>query len=662
MPSRERCARRAGQAAWFAVIVAVTTWPVPVRADEATTAQAQGVQTAVAPYIGSRDTLRQNLGAPLLSNAPLTGFDGRQFDAQLGCPGSAHYLEILAQPGASGDLSTVLVSQDLDLDGSMERQYTLPMAVSGVCADGIVTCQPGTWDQCQGWAWEAAGDGGLSLSHRGLTTLGGCYCINSHCGQNLAFSNLAQVLRSLGGGAAGAMMAANPLYAVSRAAVEGPVIRYYGQQLQGCNGATGTAWTSLRNNPAAILGTAQSLASGGDAVYRTVIDSPSATQRTTQRLSCDIHRRTALESLPPSAIIAHDGGDGAVRACTTPSCIELVLGRVGDDYWSGYCSVFEHSTRFVVLRPDRIRSATLVRAVWDDWIQVLNNDQLIWDGPRTGEGLFPPETAGACELSTSWNQYPNVDFTPLLKQGGAQEFKVRVSVAGGGEGYAYAQVLVDSLCDVHEWIDDGCQALAADAQCRLETQFTDGAETFRNYNPTGLRVLPSAQTLSDAVCSETVTRDWWHKRRTYLCDRPQNWDLAAAARRNAVVTGSASASGYRDERLVDGQWQSTTAGLALPSVPDVATCVRSCKTRRAVADVEVGLSGPAADGRRDALRFEERHYVCDANDVCPLEPGETLDTPCGCLSDFGEAASFMATVRMAGSDLKCSSGATSATP
>lgn len=661
MRPRPHDAHRA-QCHWVTLLLIMVAGSADADADVAAARQqAQSVNVVVAPTVGSREQLRRNLGSPLLSNAPLTGFDGRSFDAQLGCPSSAHFLEILAQPGATGDLTTVLVSQDLNVDGSVEQHYTLPMAVSGVCANGIVTCRPGTWQDCQGWAWQAEPQGGLSLEHRGTATLGGCYCINSHCGNNLAMSNLDQVLRSLGGGAAGAMMAANPLYAVSRAEVEGPVIRYYGQALRGCNGATGTAWTSLRNNPAAIPATAQALADGGDAAYRTIIESPSATQRETQRLSCDIYRRTSLESLPPSAIIAHDGGDGDVRACTTPGCIELVLGRVGDNYWGGWCDVFEHSVGFVVHRPDRIRSATLVRAVWDDWIQVLNDGQLIWDGPRTGEGLFPPETEGACELSTSWDQSPNVDFTPILKQGGRQDFKIRVSVAGNGEGFAYARVLVDSLCEVHEWVDDGCQALAADAQCRLASQMTDGVETWRNYNPTGLNVLPSTQVLSDSTCSESVTRDWWHKRRNYLCDRPQDWNLGAALHRNAVVTGSASSSGYRDERLVDGSWVSGSGGLTLPDTGATATCERACKTRRIVDDIDVGLSGPAAEGRDDVARYDVRHYVCDG-DTCPAGQGETVVSPCGCLSDFGEAANFMAVVRMAGSDLKCSSGATSSTP
>ena len=60
-------------------------------------------------------------------------------------------------------------------------------------------------------------------------------------------------------------------------------------------------------------------------------------------------------------------------------------------------------------------------------------------------GDFPPETGGECELSTSWDTNPGVDLTAQFTAGGMINFLIRVSVAGGGEGYARIRILYDPV-------------------------------------------------------------------------------------------------------------------------------------------------------------------------------------------------------------------------
>ena len=66
----------------------------------------------------------------------------------------------------------------------------------------------------------------------------------------------------------------------------------------------------------------------------------------------------------------------------------------------------------------------------------------VWSGP---DGNFPPETGGECELSTSWDTNPGVDLTPQFRVGGEMRFRIRVSVSGGGEGYARIRILYDPV-------------------------------------------------------------------------------------------------------------------------------------------------------------------------------------------------------------------------
>ncbi|MEH0346398.1 hypothetical protein, partial [Vibrio cholerae] len=84
------------------------------------------------------------------------------------------------------------------------------------------------------------------------------------------------------------------------------------------------------------------------------------------------------------------------RSCGE-GCLEVWIGRIGDNYWSGRCKVFEQAITLKVVNPDAITSAVLEYAKWDDYMQVWLGDQKVWSGPNNN---FPPETAGRCELST----------------------------------------------------------------------------------------------------------------------------------------------------------------------------------------------------------------------------------------------------------------------
>ncbi|TCV62826.1 conjugal transfer protein TraN [Pseudomonas fluorescens] len=147
-----------------------------------------------------------------------------------------------------------------------------------------------------------------------------------------------------------------------------------------------------------------------------------------------------------AGVVKYVDGPTNFQSCG-PGCIDIWLGQVGDNYWSGYCAIYENNMTFEVINPDAIQSASLTYAKWDDYMQVWVANTKVWSGPNEN---FPPETAGACELGTSWSTAPNVDMTSLLKVKGAKEFKIRASVAGKGEAYAKLRVLYDPLKAVSE--------------------------------------------------------------------------------------------------------------------------------------------------------------------------------------------------------------------
>jgi len=192
--------------------------------------------TATRKY-GNKGGMNENLFKPIMSGGTkMMTMDGsREFNARLLCPSSQRFMEILVQPGASGDISTLIISQDTNFDGNLDYTFQSPFAVSGVCTNGIISCDPGTWNYCRALRWASDAAGKVFLEETLNTNLGGCYCINNSCGSNLAFTNIESLIKSIGGGVVAAVHQKNPRYVVSGIKIDGMLATYYGQNSGGCS-------------------------------------------------------------------------------------------------------------------------------------------------------------------------------------------------------------------------------------------------------------------------------------------------------------------------------------------------------------------------------------------------------------------------------------------
>ena len=195
---------------------------------------AQG--NSVLNLYGSKSGITNNVSNPLTSsNTPMTTIDGTtSFSGQLQCPNSQRFMEVLIQPGATGDITTFIVSQDTNFDGNLDYTYEVPFPVSGLCANGVIACNPGTWSNCQTYQWASDSSGRVSLQVVPLTALGGCFCVNNSCGTNLVFANTPTIMNVIGGGVAGAIQKNDPRYAISNVVIDGMDATYYGQNSGGC--------------------------------------------------------------------------------------------------------------------------------------------------------------------------------------------------------------------------------------------------------------------------------------------------------------------------------------------------------------------------------------------------------------------------------------------
>jgi hypothetical protein len=196
--------------------------------------EAQG--NSVLNIYGSKSGITNNVSNPLTSsNTPMTTVDGStSFSGQLQCPNSQKFMEVLIQPGATGDIDTFIVSQDTNFDGTLDYTFRVPFPVSGICANGVITCDPGAWTNCRTYRWTSDTSGRVSLQPVDLTALGGCFCVNNSCGSNLVFGNTQTIMNVIGGGVAGAIQANDTRYAISNVVIDGMDATYYGQNSGAC--------------------------------------------------------------------------------------------------------------------------------------------------------------------------------------------------------------------------------------------------------------------------------------------------------------------------------------------------------------------------------------------------------------------------------------------
>ncbi|MEM3580403.1 MAG: hypothetical protein QXQ64_03965 [Candidatus Bathyarchaeia archaeon] len=616
---------------------------------------------------GSEKTLKQNFINPLLGGDWLYTIDRtKSGEVQLVCPSSKEFLTVLIRPKATGDFDADIY-WDSDMDGKMDKSMTVNN-VSGICTNGFISCNPGTWVNCRNYTFEY-NNGNIQLQEAGLTSLAGCFCVNQSCGNNLLWNNIGYVLKIFGGAVAGAFQKADPRYAVSDARQDGAAIYFYGQRTEDCSTVSGgsgslypeTYWKSPLNIPSAVQNLVSSQSQDSTSFYSLMQTAYNQSQSASELRTCEIKRNLTENRIDISDIIEPVGGyAGQVRPCGE-KCIQVVLGYEGDNYWCASCSIYETYYDLLIKRPDLISSATLIRAKWDDWMQIWFNNYLVWNGPYgnwTDPSGYPP---GSCELSTSWDSYPGITVTDFFKQQSSPytlRTKNRVAVGGCGEGFSLVNIEVNATCEVVENISSTCTSVENDPDCVLWEEAVDNVETVKEGIRTGL--VPLKQPVN--MCNRVYLYDWLVKNRTYLC-KGQGINLDDARQRLGTVVPSSQYSSqageitYTDIRKENNQWV-TYANQKIKLLPAGTgeDCEKACRVKASPAGVATGLSGPTSTFNTQTNSSNVYYYRPCYNDTCPVREGETVDIPCQCINDFGAASTLMQTMRLAGQDLICSTG------
>jgi hypothetical protein len=628
--------------------------PAAAAAAQSVEERARAAAEASRAKSGDSEAIQKNYISPGLSGQPIATVDGGKiFTPNLACQKTASLLEILVQPGATGDITLARIARDKDLDGNFDQLTILPVPVSGICANGILACQPGSWNDCRSFKWDIDAGGDLALTAVDMPELAGCYCINNSCGSNLVMGNLPSVLKDLGGGAIGALTSNDPRIGVAEARVNGPLIQYVGAQSTACSASSSLPQAAYLSNPTAILGDAAS-AAATNSLFQSLKGSPAGIGKAEQARACTIEREVTLRPLGYDDIVSASGVIRSVSNCGE-GCRRYRI--IGDGNCSSTPPIF--TALFKVHVPERLISAQIVQLAADDWVQGRINGRIVGSaGPRPWLTTGLP--SGDCRTDGDASRnYTPYDFTEELRAG-LTSVSARVRGGGGGGplttqwGLVDVEIRLSAACEASERLIDYCAGYGGDAKCRLDSETVDGVKTFQNGVGTGLRPLPQTRQFGVVPCTVPLTRDFFRRERSYRCAIDTGSLPEPDLSRGAWIIDHSTETLLADRvRTPDGGMASSTRPFALPDRGSVPACEAICKTRAPKANADAAPDGVVGARQTNPTGFDTFYHVCKADNVCPAGPGETIVSPCGCLDDFPEAVVMMQSVRLAGADLVC---------
>jgi hypothetical protein len=603
---------------------------------------------------------------PMLGEGSLETTDGsKSFKAPLVCGSDVPFMRLTMGIGGGGDLNVSEVAVDTNYDGTLDQTLRGLAHISGSCSNGYVSCTAGTWRNCRFYQWDVDGAGRLVQHEVSQLDVGSCNCINQSCAPNFSSVHFTDILTQTGAVISQTLAKRDYSLAVTRVNADGPSVTYFGQTISSCGDSPvlGQSYFDRPNDMEAAATATLNADVPSSRIYDLARTSAGATEAAGNITNeqCSINRESSLDEISLLDVVSIGGGT-ATANLVNANTIDLTVGRIGDNYLNPRgCALFEQSAQLAIFRPDRIESAILEHVVYDDHIQVLLNETLVWNGPYgdwTNVNGLPP--TGPCERDTSHDLYDvSVDvLNTFPATPGTLQARLRIWVGGKGEGYARIRVGVNTECRVAEdRIVNSCTGYQEQEQCRLKEEVVDGIKTVTNFARTGIEPLPQTTVLSSPTCEKTITREWMNIQRTYECQRSTTHDLDQAAQRVHTVESTTSGTSYTDLRSaeLDGPQIEIGGDMTIFDGVSVDRCTLQCKVKIPGYANEVTVFGLTGDNLKENSRDETEYRPC-AENACPISAGEELVQDCGCINGFTDAAMMLQMIRLAGSDMICTSG------
>lgn len=627
--------------------------------------KAQSLQSLIESQLGNPESLQRNYIAPMLGNGTLFTLDrSKSFQASITCPSSQKFLEVFMQPKSSGDID-FRAYYDTNFDGSFDGSVVFS-GVSGICADGFIRCDAGTWNNCK--YYKVKFDGSQLLEEEtSFTNLSSCFCVNNFCGNNLVWKNKNYILSTFGGMLVSAFQKYNPRFAVSQTQISDVVISYYGQDINSCTVVSGQG-VNVNNqeryfdNPyqMSIDAQAQFSSSEFSTLFANLWENLEERVCYTRRVINE--KKYDLTQVATSSAADNCPGISGASVCGE-NCLQFQM-----PIYISAGGVYKSSLN-IDINPEFKEKLTKIQLRWctqttgpypctddDGWFQIYLNGNLAASG-----GYGDSEDCGAAPAGGCWHNV-NISISNLVE--GKNTIEVRIGGAGGGEGVQRGcRVLwLDFLfnaplkgCYITDnYIEDTCESLRKNQLCTLKDRIVDGVYVVQNGMNTGLQPLLSCQT----ICENIFCYNDWTIEEHYLCKTTlPELDFTRQQKNLETIQYGGSILSFSDIRKENGTWIDEGTKQFLISLQKEKGCPEVCKVKVIEDMPDVGEQGPISTKNTALPKVSYEYRECQ-NGACPYDPakGEEMVQKCGCLTDFNDALVVLQAIRLAGQDIICTSG------
>lgn len=586
------------------------------------------------------------------------------FTSQLQSPSSSAFLEITAtNVGPGGDIR-LLVSQDTDFDNSFDRNYLLPDHISGICANGYITCDAGTWSNCSYKLWTAnPSNRSISIVNSDMFHLGGCYAINSNAhpsgvGPSLFLTNIKNSLETIGGGIVAAIHNADPRCVVTQAHtdINNMRILYWGQESDQV--AAPTSFQQIGSpTPENYFGNPNQLENDGSTLLAAEMANTQSFTSISQTMSnqnistyqCTISRDITI------------GDQTIVHRCFTLSetygCHPQNDGSAAVSI--SLCGTTEVNTPFIDDEPSDgygafdqcVTGEPPLDATQSGQWKILHHDNCGTCCDPLGETAVCGSHCHdyACEDRVYYVWSRENDLPPQLLTSGSCNLPdpgCRLFSENICDSLGFCVTTINNYIGTAKIPQTNCKQVNTDNDNYIVC--ANGASiTSRSISTNITTTVASGQDL------------WWRINRTYHCPQDKaDYGLGDALIRAQTIERSASANEIGTTLNYDDYLSGSivSGSVNIHEHPAYNSCEMVCKVSRASKSSGANIAGHQGEENRNIDSVTEIYKVCElvgGSWSCPVDAGENMVENCACLNEFENAISTLSAIKEASQDLIC---------
>jgi len=660
---------------------------------------------------GNSSGLNNNAVTPLISPTNMTTLNGQKsFNGQIECPSQKDFLSLFFEPTSTNDF-TVIISENTNLKQSNPTYETKTPLISGICTDGFISCNPGTWNNCHYYQWDISTNGDVSwTSFRNDTTLGSCFCTNSSCGATSPFMDEFNQIASTFGSGLADRIATTLDFAISnvQSSADSSTINYYGQSANQCTTIQLQNSTGYPSNPSQYLNNGQLLSTTGTSVanesknqkstytkngvtaviyspYNLVTQNQFMNQNPVTEKTCQIAHLVTVNIFqgPTTGQMACPSGSVPITStCKWTQCIVGGSVQINSSPGSTIWNIQDSSGGTTCQFDNNCDLICNSNSHWREWPIHVSLPGYNQYHTTTGT-VLPGQTTtlytGGYVGSPSNSIWPN-DSTHIVD---CMQITQQTNNSCAGQDLSKCKLRDEQVCDQN---GQNCVTVYQDHQymnptippmcyqysvnhgvlfnlCANGSNITyqdDNTGSCPGYNGT----IPNQGTLDQS----NNNTDWWIINKTYDCEAQQT-PVPNLSREENVENNSSYGSGtglmnYPDTTTEYGGIGGYSSSFQAQYLQknQYPSCQYSCVVTAPANKTSVvneGKTTVGQPGQASASSNEKYILACqqDSNgnwDICPATGNETIIQPCTCLNEGVRAIAVFSAMVSAAKDMICS--------